>query len=90
MKPVSQPELLEAILAVLGTPSDGPDRLTVVTRHSLRESRRKLRILLAEDNKVNQWSPRACSRSAATRWSSPGTGEKRWPPSTSRARADSI
>ena len=26
----------------------------MVTRHSLRESRRKLRILLAEDNKVNQ------------------------------------
>ena len=54
MKPISQTELLEAILAVLGTPSDGPDQLHVVTRHSLRESRRKLRILLAEDNKVNQ------------------------------------
>ena len=54
MKPISQTELLEAILAVLGMPSDGPDRLHVVTRHSLRESRRKLRILLAEDNKVNQ------------------------------------
>ena len=35
-------------------PSDGPDRRQVVTRHSLRESRQKLRILLAEDNKVNQ------------------------------------
>ena len=35
-------------------PSADPDRLQVVTRHSLRESRRKLRILLAEDNKVNQ------------------------------------
>ena len=35
-------------------PADGPDRPQVVTRHSLRESRRKLRILLAEDNKVNQ------------------------------------
>ena len=54
MKPISQAELLEAILAVLGMPSDGPDRRQVVTRHSLRESRRKLRILLAEDNKVNQ------------------------------------
>ena len=54
MKPISQAELLEAILAVLGTPSDGPDRRQVVTRHSLRESRRTLRILLAEDNKVNQ------------------------------------
>jgi two-component system sensor histidine kinase/response regulator len=54
MKPISPPELLEAILAVLGMPSDVPHRLQVVTRHSLRESRRKLRILLAEDNKVNQ------------------------------------
>ena len=54
MKPISQAELLDAILAVLGMPSDGPDRHHVVTRHSLRESRRQLRILLAEDNKVNQ------------------------------------
>ena len=54
MKPISQTELLEAILAVLGMPSDRADRLQVVTRHSLRESRRQLRILLAEDNKVNQ------------------------------------
>jgi CheY-like chemotaxis protein len=54
MKPISEPELLEGILAVLGMPPDGSDRLDVVTRHSLRESRRKLRILLAEDNKVNQ------------------------------------
>jgi two-component system, sensor histidine kinase and response regulator len=54
MKPISQTELQEAILVVLGMPSVGPDRLHVVTRHSLREGRRKLRILLAEDNKVNQ------------------------------------
>ena len=54
MKPISQAELLEAILVVLGKRSDGPDRLHVVTRHSLREGRRKLRILLAEDNVVNQ------------------------------------
>jgi two-component system sensor histidine kinase/response regulator len=54
MKPISQPELLEAILTVLGTPADKPDPLQVVTRHSMRETRRKLRILLAEDNKVNQ------------------------------------
>jgi CheY-like chemotaxis protein len=54
MKPIGQTELLEAILAVLGMPPDAPDRLHLVTRHSLREGRRRLRILLAEDNRVNQ------------------------------------
>jgi CheY-like chemotaxis protein len=53
MKPISQVELLEAILVVLGKQSQ-PDQLHVVTRHSLRENRRKLHILLAEDNKINQ------------------------------------
>jgi two-component system sensor histidine kinase/response regulator len=54
MKPISETELLEAVLAVLVTPSGGPDRLHAVTRHSLRESRGTLRILVADDNKVNQ------------------------------------
>ena len=52
-KPVSQSELLEAVLRVAGTkpPAAKP---TFVTRHSLREERKSLRILLAEDNPVNQ------------------------------------
>jgi PAS domain S-box-containing protein len=54
MKPVSQSDLLDAVLTVLGTPSDSPVRPHVVSRHAVRESRRTLRILLAEDNKVNQ------------------------------------
>ena len=54
MKPISQPDLLEAILAVLGMPSTAAAGRHVVTRHSLRAGRQKLRILLAEDNKVNQ------------------------------------
>ena len=53
MKPVKQSELLEAILLAFGAPS-GPSPLPLVTRHSLREERRRLRILLAEDNPVNQ------------------------------------
>ena len=53
MKPVKQSELLEAILLAFGAPS-GPSSQPLVTRHSLREERRKLRILLAEDNPVNQ------------------------------------
>jgi CheY-like chemotaxis protein len=54
MKPISQAELLETILAVLGMASEPSDPLHVVSRHSLHEGRRKLRILLAEDNVVNQ------------------------------------
>jgi PAS domain S-box-containing protein len=52
-KPVKQSELLEAILLALGTAA-GPPGQPLVTRHSLREARRKLRVLLAEDNPVNQ------------------------------------
>ncbi|MBA4382562.1 MAG: hypothetical protein C0406_08370 [Sideroxydans sp.] len=52
MKPVSQSELLDAIMTSLGEPlqEDTP----LITRHSLRETRQKLNLLLAEDNAVNQ------------------------------------
>jgi two-component system, sensor histidine kinase and response regulator len=53
-KPVRQSELLDAILTALGTRSRGDTLPALVTRHSLRESRSRLRILLAEDNAVNQ------------------------------------
>jgi PAS domain S-box-containing protein len=53
-KPIKQSELREAILASLGGTPTGKDRTPLVTRHSLRESRRILRILVAEDNLVNQ------------------------------------
>jgi len=55
VKPIQQRELLEAILTVLGHPAASLDQPpALVTRHSLREERRHLRILLAEDNPVNQ------------------------------------
>jgi two-component system, sensor histidine kinase and response regulator len=52
MKPVRQGELWEALCNVLGDPLQ--ERAPLVTRHTLRENRNRARILLAEDNLVNQ------------------------------------
>jgi two-component system sensor histidine kinase/response regulator len=53
-KPVRQAELLDAILTALGTSPTREASPALVTRHSLRENSNPLRILLAEDNAVNQ------------------------------------
>ncbi|MEO8090206.1 MAG: two-component regulator propeller domain-containing protein [Gemmatimonadales bacterium] len=52
-KPIRQSELLDAIMTSLGTASPEPSG-QLVTVHSMREHRRPLRILLAEDNVVNR------------------------------------
>jgi len=54
VKPIRQSELLEAILLVLGQPSQRKDHPDLVTRHTIRETRRKLRIIVAEDNAINR------------------------------------
>ncbi|MBL8484805.1 MAG: PAS domain-containing protein, partial [Rhodocyclaceae bacterium] len=62
-KPVHQSELLDAILLLFAQASEietetasahGAEERPLVTRHSLREGHRSLRILVAEDNEVNQ------------------------------------
>ncbi len=53
IKPIRQSELLDAILLTLGKPAGAP-RPALVTRHTLREARRKLSVLVVEDNPVNQ------------------------------------
>ncbi|HEY8831239.1 MAG TPA: response regulator [Gemmatimonadaceae bacterium] len=53
-KPVRQSVLLEAMLTVLAAKDRPLDRPVLITRHSLNEARRSLRILLAEDNAVNR------------------------------------
>jgi signal transduction histidine kinase/DNA-binding response OmpR family regulator len=53
-KPIRKVELREAILTVLGMKLQPQQKSPLVTRHSLRERRLGLRILLAEDNAVNQ------------------------------------
>jgi two-component system, sensor histidine kinase and response regulator len=52
VKPIRQGELLEAICSVLNQASQKTSSL--VTRHTLQEARNRLRVLLAEDNAVNQ------------------------------------
>ena len=54
IKPIKRSELRAAILLALGGASAERERPALVTRHSLREGRRKGRILLVEDNSVNQ------------------------------------
>ena len=53
-KPIKRSELHGAILLALGVQSADRDRSALVTRHSLREARQTGRILLVEDNRVNQ------------------------------------
>ncbi len=52
VKPIRKHELLLAILAVLGKASYPEQPL--ITRHSLRETHPGLRVLVAEDNPINQ------------------------------------
>ncbi len=54
IKPVLQSDLLEALLNVLGSRQGTQKPAELVTRHTLREGRAPLRILLTEDNLVNQ------------------------------------
>jgi signal transduction histidine kinase/DNA-binding response OmpR family regulator/HPt (histidine-containing phosphotransfer) domain-containing protein len=55
LKPVAKSDLLTAIRTALAPDQVQTDaKPALITRHSLRESARKLRILVAEDNPVNQ------------------------------------
>jgi len=53
-KPIRRADLLEAIRMVLGLAVQPEEGKSLVTVHTLREHRARLRILLAEDNAVNQ------------------------------------
>ncbi len=54
-KPLKESELFDSLAAVLSGQSDVTKAPAIITRHSVRELRReKIRILLAEDNIVNQ------------------------------------
>jgi PAS domain S-box-containing protein len=54
LKPVSRVELIEAAVMALSGPSDHLNKTQLITRHTFREEKKTFRILLAEDNPVNQ------------------------------------
>jgi CheY-like chemotaxis protein/HPt (histidine-containing phosphotransfer) domain-containing protein len=54
VKPIKQSELLDAIILALGREPDDKDQRSLVTRHTLCEGHRAMRVLLVEDNIVNQ------------------------------------
>jgi len=54
LKPLAPAELREAIALTLEKGREASERGPLVTRHSLRETQLNLKVLLAEDNRVNQ------------------------------------
>lgn len=54
MKPIKQSDLLDAILMTMHKTPGAQTKAPLITRHSVREARRRLHILLVEDNPVNQ------------------------------------
>jgi len=54
LKPVKSSDLLYTILCVLRDDCQPGARPSLITRHSIRETQRRLHILLTEDNVVNQ------------------------------------
>jgi two-component system sensor histidine kinase/response regulator len=53
-KPIKRSDLRGALLQALGVQPAEPGRAALVTRHSLRETRQTGRILLVDDNAINQ------------------------------------
>jgi len=54
LKPVKQSQLLDAITDILRVAPDVEEQPPLITRHTIEEKQRRLRILLAEDNAINQ------------------------------------
>jgi PAS domain S-box-containing protein len=53
MKPAKKSDLWDAIMIALGNPPDNGQEPELITQHSLRENRRSLIVLVAEDSPVN-------------------------------------
>jgi PAS domain S-box-containing protein len=53
MKPAKKSDLWDAVMIALGNPPNEGKERELITQHSLRENRRSLKILVAEDSPVN-------------------------------------
>ena len=53
-RPIGGEDVAEAVAAVIGRAAPGSDTPSLITKHTLREGRRRLRVLLAEDVQINQ------------------------------------
>ena len=53
-KPISESELFEAIVGAVAMSGSQLEPAALITRHTIREGMKKLRVLLAEDNVINQ------------------------------------
>jgi len=73
-KPINPLDLLDAIRAVLGP--DDAARPALVTRHSLREAKPKLDVLVAEDDPVNQLVIRTLLEKSGHRATIASTGDE--------------
>jgi PAS domain S-box-containing protein len=74
-KPISRFDLLEAVSLILGS-GKAAGVADVVTRHTVRESRRQLKLLLAEDNPINQEVAAAMLRKRGHRVDIVGNGRE--------------
>jgi light-regulated signal transduction histidine kinase (bacteriophytochrome)/CheY-like chemotaxis protein len=62
-KPIGRSDLLQAVRVVLGSQNGTGKNSPVITIHSLRQDRGRLRILLVEDNSVNEvWATRVLAK----------------------------
>ncbi len=54
LKPIKKDDFLDTVACLAGRKENKKDEVSLVTRHSIREDRQRLHVLLAEDNVVNQ------------------------------------
>jgi PAS domain S-box-containing protein len=76
-KPVRQSDLFDCLVSVIKSEEKEKEKKTIITRHDIRDMRRdKVRILLAEDNIINQQVAMAMLRKMGMRVEAVANGEE--------------